>query len=143
MAAIQRAALRIPAARGRFGSGRLIGVVAGALVIFGALLQVNQFSAVTGTGYEIEQLNRERAAKQAENHELEAEVARLSSLARVDIEARVRLGMEPAKRRIHMEVIGTVPDHQTLPTRFLPSEPAAVESGEPPLWKRLADLLPF
>lgn len=143
MAAIQRPALRIPVARGRLGSGRLIGVAAGALVILGALLQVNQFSAVTGTGYEIEQLKRERATSQAENHELEAEVARLSSLARVDIEARVRLGMTPAKQTIHMQVTGAVPDHQTLPTRFLPPESAAVEPDDPPLWKRLADLLPF
>jgi cell division protein FtsB len=143
MAAIQRPALRTPALRGRFGSGRLVLIGAGALVIFGALLQVNQFSAVAGTGYEIEQLKRDRATKQAEIHELEAEVARLSSLARVDIEARVRLGMTPASQTIHMEVTGAVPDHQTVPTRFLPSEREAAGPGDPPLWKRLADLLPF
>ena len=143
MAAIQRPAFRIPAARGRLRSGWLVGAAAATLVILGALLQVNQFSAVTGVGYDIEQLERERATKQAENHELEAEVARLSSLARVDIEARVRLGMTPAKQTIHMQVTGAVPEHQTLPTRFLPPEPTPVEADDPPLWKRLADLLPY
>jgi hypothetical protein len=114
------------------------------LVIGAALLQVNQFSAVTGTGYQIEDLRRERAAKLAENHGLEAEVARLSSLARVEIEARVRLGMAPAGRVMHLEINGPVPGRQTLPTRYLPAENASsADAADPPLWKRLLDLLPF
>jgi hypothetical protein len=114
------------------------------LVVAGAMLQVNQFSAVTGTGYEIEDLKRERAAKQAANHDQEAEVARLSSLARVDIEARVRLGMVPATRVTHLWINGTVPDHQTLPTRYLPPAAAAEDDpDDPSLIERLMELLPF
>jgi cell division protein FtsL len=129
--------------RGRFRSGWLL-ALAVALVIGVALLQVNQFSAVTGTGYNIEELKRDLAAKQAENHDLEAEVARLSSLARVEIEARTRLQMDRPKTVQHLEINGPVPDHQTLPTRFQPP-PFADDDGvaDPPLWRRLMDLLPY
>ena len=142
MAAIQRPALPIPIVRGRLRSKWLL---AGAVVVLvaGALLQVNQFSAVTGTGYEIEQLKRERAARLAENHELEAEVARLSSLARVEIEARTRLQMDKPRTVHHMQVNSDVPDHQTLPTRFLPAGPAGAPDDDPPFWRRLLDLLPY
>jgi cell division protein FtsL len=142
MAAIQRPALPIPLARSGFRSGRLL-VLALALVVAGALLQVNQFSAVTGTGYDIEQLKRETAAKQAENHELEAEVASLSSLARVEIEARTRLQMDKPKTVRHMTVNGPVPGHQTLPTRFQPAFPVGLPEPDLPFWRRLLDLLPY
>jgi cell division protein FtsL len=143
MAAIQRPALPIPLARGRLRTGRWL-ALAVALVVGGALLQVNQSSAVTGTGYDIEGLKRERAAKQAQNHDLEAEVARLSSLARVEIEARVRLQMDKPKNTLNMNVAGPVPDHQTLPTRFLPPPFEDRDAGaDPPFWRRLLDLLPY
>lgn len=141
MAAIQRPAL--PSARVTGGlPWRALLIAAAALVLGVALLQVNQFSAVTGTGYQIEDLRRERAAKQAANRDLEAEVARLSSLARVDIEARTRLGMTPAARVMQLQIAGDVPDRQTLPTRFLPAGAASAAADGPPLWKRLLDLLP-
>lgn len=142
MAAIQRPALPIPMVRGRFRS-RWVLALAIAAVIGAALLQVNQFSAVTGTGYDIEQLKKERAAKQAESHALEAEVARLSSLARVEIEARTRLQMDKPKAVLNMQVNETVPDHQTLPTRFLPPLSVSGAEAEPPFWRRLLDLLPY
>jgi cell division protein FtsL len=143
MAAIQRpATLPQPARRRR--SGRLLAVCAVALLVAAAALQVNQFSAVTGTGYEIEELQRERAAKQALNHDLEAEVARLSSLARVEIEARLELGMVPPNEVRHISIVGAVPDHQTLPTRYLPEgEPAAEESDDGSFLEHVLDLLPF
>lgn len=142
MAAIQRPALPIPMVRGRLRSKWLLAAVL-AIVVAAALLQVNQFSAVTGTGYEIEDLKRERAAKVAENHELEAEVARLSSLARVEIEARTRLGMDKPKAKRDIEVNVQVPDHATLPTRFLPANPIDASDDDPPFWRRLFDLLPY
>ncbi|MDP9238422.1 MAG: septum formation initiator family protein [Chloroflexota bacterium] len=117
-----------------------------ALVVVVALLQVNQFSRVTSTGYQINDLNRERARKQAENHQIEADVARLTSLARVDIEARVRLAMVPAERKLSISVSQPVPGRETLPTRFLPIErpPAAIMPPAPhPWWRRGLKLLPF
>jgi cell division protein FtsL len=119
--------------------------IAALLVIGVALLQVNQFSRLTSTGYQINELNRERAVRQAENHELEAKVASLSSLARVDWEARTRLHMEPAKQKLYIDVNHPLPDRQTLPTRFLPQEQpvASPVAGHDSLWKRLLRLLPF
>ncbi len=141
MAAIQRPALPARSLPSLRRSPRLLIGLAAALVLGGAMLQVNQFSAVTTTGYHIEELERERAAKQAENDELEAEVARLASLARVDIEARVRLKMEPAQRILNIEVNQPVPDHQTLPTRFkAPGEPVR-DAVDGSFIDRLLDLL--
>jgi hypothetical protein len=123
------------------------------LVIGIALLQVNQFSRLASTGYQINELNRERVARQAENHKLEADVARLSSLARVDWEARTRLHMEPARQRLYFSINHPLPQRQALPTRFLPQpktarEAPAAEAPAPAahsdtIWERLLKLLPF
>ena len=150
MAALHRPAIALPnrLARplGRLPLGRAVVPLALALVVAGALLQVNQFSRAASTGYQINGLSQQRAAKQAENHAIEAEVARLSSLARIDIEARVRLGMVPAERRLSISVNQAAPARETLPTRFLPQSkpvaPAAAPTHEP-FWKRLLRLLPF
>lgn len=147
MAVIPRAALPARPAPGKARAGRIAVLAGGALLVMVALLQVNQFSRLTSTGYEIERLERERAEKQAINHQLEAEVAGLSSLARVDWEARTRLKMEPAKRKLQIAVNVPAPDRQSLPSRFLPApEVAPVDAGadpSPPLWKRMLDALPF
>jgi cell division protein FtsL len=118
------------------------------LVIGIALLQVNQFSRLASTGYQINELNRERAARQAENHDLEAEVASLSSLARVDWEAHTRLHMEPAQQRLYISINHPLPRRQALPTRFLPQPKPAGEAPAPAargdsIWEQLLKLLPF
>lgn len=149
MAALQRPAIPLPhrLARplGRLPMHRAVVALVLALVVAVALLQVNQFSRAASTGYQINDLNAERSAKQAENHAIEAEVARLSSLARVDIEARLRLGMVPAERKLSIAVNQPAPARESLPTRFLPqTKPVtpATATNEP-FWKRLLRLLPF
>jgi cell division protein FtsL len=146
MAAIQRPALPTPIrAFPRPRSGRVAIVAAAGLVIGLALLQVQQFSAVTSTGYEIDALQREQLAMQAANHELEADVAELSSLARVDIVARLQLGMAPPKHVLHIDVNQPVPQEQHLPSRFEPTadEPAPVTDSGDSTWERIVSLLPF
>lgn len=147
MAALQRPALPLPRPLARPRSAKLWIAAAGALVVAVALIQVNQFSRVTSTGYEIDALSRQRADKLAANQDLEAKVAQLSSLARVDLEARTRLGMQPAAKTLYIDVNATVPGQQSLPTRYLPRDPApdppATEGESKPLWKRLLDKLPF
>lgn len=143
MAALQRPALSAPRIFPKPRTGRLLLVGTVGLAIIAAGFQVNQFSRLTSTGYQINELNRQRAERQASNHALEAEVARLSSLARVDWEARTRLHLEPAQQKLYIAVNHSVPDRQTLPTRFLPPEaPDAGPRGEP-AWKRLLKSLPF
>jgi hypothetical protein len=104
---------------------------------------VNQLSSATVTSYEINALNRERAAKQAANHELEAEVAGLSSLARVDIEARLRLGLQPAARKLYIDVNQPLPSEQSLPTRYMPLERTTPVPSQPTIWDTMGGLLPF
>jgi cell division protein FtsL len=143
MAALHRPAIPAPRILGRPRPGKLLVAVAIALVVIAAGFQVNQFSRLTSTGYQINELNRQRAERQAENHALEAEVAQLSSLARVDWEARTRRHLEPAQQKLYITVNHDVPDRQTLPTRFLPPEaPDAGQAGGP-MWKRLLKSLPF
>jgi len=146
MAALQRPAIPAPRIFGRPRSGRLVLYVVAAIVVVVALAQVNQFSRLTSTGYEIEALKRERDVKLAENHKLEADVASLSSLARVDLVARLELAMHPATRRLYIDVNHAVPERQTLPTRFLPEAvPAQTPpQDDAPFWKRAFHLLlPF
>lgn len=148
MAALHRPALPAPRILGRVGGGRLFIYAVIALAVIVALAQVNQFSRLTSTGYEIEALKRERDTQLARNHKIEAEVASLASLARVDLEARLRLHMEPAQRRLYIDVNAPAPEDQTLPTRFLPPESAAAAeepAGESqPWWRRVAGWLnPF
>lgn len=143
MAALHRPAIPAPRILGRPRPGKLLLVGAIALVVVAAGFQVNQFSRLTSTGYQINGLNRQRAERQAENHALEAEVAQLSSLARVDWEARTRLHLEPAQQKLYITVNHDVPDRQTLPTRFLPPEPPDAGRAGDPIWKRLLKALPF
>ena len=150
MAVLQRPPLPLPVrAIGKLGGvavRRLLLAGVLALVVAVALLQVNQFSRVTSTGYQINDLTRERAKKQAENYQIEAEVAHYSSLARVDIEARVRLGMAPPQRTLSISVDQPPPAHETLPTRYLPEEnhdPPAPSPEARALWKRVLRLIPF
>jgi cell division protein FtsL len=143
MAALQRPALATPRLLRRPRTGRLLLVGAIGLVVIAAGFQVNQFSRLTSTGYQINELNKERSDRQASNHALEAEVAQLSSLARVDWEARTRLHLEPAQQKLYLTVNHEVPDRQTLPTRFLPPEPVETGQTGDPAWKRLIKSLPF
>jgi cell division protein FtsL len=143
MAALHRPAIVAPRVFGRPRSGKFLVAGAIALVVVAAGFQVHQFSRLTSTGYQINELNRQRAERQAENHAIEAEVAQLSSLARVDWEARTRLHLEPAQQKLYLAVNHDVPDRQTLPTRFLPVEPVAPGQIHEPMWKRLLKSLPF
>jgi cell division protein FtsB len=143
MAALHRPAIVAPRVFGRPRPGRLLVAGALGLVAVAAGFQVNQFSRLTSTGYEINGLDQQRAERQAENHAIEAEVAQLSSLARVDWEARTRLHLEPAQQKLYLTVNHDVPGRQTLPTRFLPAEPATPAQADEPMWKRLLKSLPF
>jgi cell division protein FtsL len=143
MAALHRTALPAPRTLVRVRPGRPLLLVLFLLMLGAALFQVNQFSHLTSTSYAIDALNRQRMAKQAENHQLEAQIAQLSSLGRVEWVARTQDHLAPAERVLYMSVNVPVPDRQTLPTRFLPPEHGAAVSGDAPLWKQILDLIPF
>ena len=147
MAALHRPALPVPRTFGRRVSGRTMLVAAALLAVTAATLQVNQFSRATSASYTIDTLAQERALKQAQNHELEGEVAQLASLGRVEWDARARLGLVPAQRTVYLTVNQPVPDVQSLPMRFQQQAAAPRAAGQPaghtPFWKRLLKLIPF
>ena len=149
MALVHRPAWRAPSIRlHRVGGGKLLLGAAIAALIVVALFQVRQLSNVTTTGYELNRLNNERAQKQAENHALEAEVAKLSSLGNVAWKARVNLHMVPAQHTLYIDVNQPVPANVSLPTRFL-AEVRGTDASTPPandnepFWKRVLRLAPF
>lgn len=145
MAALHRPALPAPRALGRQVSRRtlVIGVVL--LGIAAAAMQVNQYSRATSTSYAIDALAHERASKQAENQELEAQVAQLASLARVEQDARTRLGLVPARRTIYLDVNQPAPARDdAAPASYQPPQaPSAPKAHHTPLWKRPLKLIPF
>jgi cell division protein FtsB len=138
-------ALHLPAPRAFLKQRQawLIGLGATAIIVGVMAFQVSQLSNAAGTSYTINELTRQRAAKQAANHELEAEVANLSSLAHVDLDARLRLGLLPATRKLYVTVNQPLPQKQTLPTRYLPVVNEADLPAETPAWKALLRALPF
>ena len=120
---------------------RILVLAFGAVALLG-LLQVIQTSDATSTSYTIHRLEQERQDWSAQVHSLEAEVATLTSLDRVEREARGRLGMVPAGDALYLEVDVPPPQQQLLPRRFSASEPSASEPGTS-WWQALLKLLPF
>lgn len=107
------------------------------------VLQVVQTSDATTTGYSLRDLDRQRADKLADIHQLEAEIAALTSIERVESEARGRLGMAPAEDVITLEVHEQPPEQQPLPERFLRGARGLAPAENDSLAERLLRLLPF
>ena len=106
------------------------------------LLQVVQTSNATTTGYNLNRLEQQRQDDQAQVHQLEAEVASLTSMDRIEAEARGRMGMVPAGNTINLEVHKPPPEQQLIPRRFAPEPSSAAPAGES-WWQSLLQLLPF
>lgn len=106
-----------------------------------ALLQVLLTSSFAHTGNTMQRLDRQRADLTAQNHQLEAEVAALSSLERVERAARDRLGMIPASR-IEYVSVGLEPPNQALLPRPIVG-PTAPPNEPDPWWQSLIRVLPF
>ena len=126
----------------RLRSLRRILALAFGVVALLLLLQVSQTSDATRTGYDIRRLEQERLDWSAQVHDMEAEVAGLASLDRVEREATGRLGLVPAQNVIYLEAGVAPPQQQLVPRRFLTSEPGAGGSGTS-WWQALLKLLPF
>ena len=120
---------------------RILALAFGAVALLG-LLQVIQTSDATSTSYTIRHLEQERQDWSAQVHRLEAEVATLASLERVEREARDRLGMVPAEKVLYLDVDVPPPQQQLLPRRFSASKPSVDEPGTS-WWQALLKLLPF
>jgi len=120
-------------------------LLAAALAIVAiAILQLYQTSRATTASFKMQALEQQKLVLDTSVRQLEADVASLSSLARIEQEAN-RLGLAPAQARDTVQV--NVPPPQQgvgLPTRFEPkTEEAAVGGQDASWWHTLRKLLPF
>jgi cell division protein FtsL len=116
-----------------------------ALVAVGlaALLPLLQSSQATTTGYSIRQLERQRNDWEARIHELEAEVASLASLDRIEKDAHDRLNMQAPEDTVYITVHVASPESQPIPERFLPPKNQETSQPDKSWWQSLLDLLPL
>ncbi len=118
--------------------------VAAAVIV--ALLQVVQTSEATTASFAIQRLEQDKMRMTAGLRQLEAEIASLSSLSRIEHEAG-RLGLEPAQARASVQVnaVWTSAEEGRLPSRFVPRErdEAEADGQGSPWWQDLLGLLPF
>ena len=106
-----------------------------------ALLQVVQSSSFANTGQQIQGLETQKLDSTARVHQLEAEVAALSSLDRIERNARDRLGMVPARNIMYVQVAVPAPEDPLLPRPVLTAPSSRV--SHPTIWQRLVHLLPL
>ena len=121
-------------------------LAAGIAIVAVGLLQVVQTSRATTASFAIQRLEQEKLELETTVRQLEADVAGLSSLTRIEQEAK-RLGLGPpqASESVSVNVPWPRADLDRLPTRFLPAEGAQPGVGErdEPWWRDLLELLPF
>ena len=120
-------------------------VVIGVAIVIAALLQLLQRSEATDTSFAIQQMEEEKVELRAQVTQLEAEIAGLSSLSRIEREARDRLKLAPpvAQHSLRVNVPWPATDQQWLPTRFAPEEKPAMDEHGSSWWRDLVGLLPF
>jgi cell division protein FtsL len=119
-------------------------VILGAFLVIAlvGLLHVVQTSGLTATGYDLRELEQARLGRQAQVHQLEAEVAALTSMERIEGEARGRLGMVAPAKVETLEVHTLPPAQQLIPQRYFPE--VAESTPKAGSWQqRLLRLLPF
>ena len=146
--AVQQATLAAPQLRTEGRGLHLMPLltVAASLVLVLGLARVIQPSQVTTAGFAMQSLQQEKLELETSVKQLEAEVATLSSLERIEREA-TRLGLELP---VHVSYVpvnvawpGTAAD--LLPARFAPVDEDAVD-GSPDdagWWQHLLNSLPF
>ncbi len=147
MSAIDRPATRPSSAVAPRGLGDLRRILLPAFVVLSllGLVQVSQVGDATSTGYAIRRLEQQRQDWDAQVRQLEAEVAALTSLERVEREARDRLGLVPAGNSVYLNVSVPPPEQQLVPRRYVSSEVAGppTQNSGGSWWQSLLKLLPF
>ena len=91
----------LPVRHTRWG---LHAVSLGFLMVLGMAILLAQASVVASDGYGVERLENTKASLEHSNQQLEEEVASLSSLDRIEREARTRLKMVTPTSYVYVEV---------------------------------------
>jgi cell division protein FtsL len=132
-----------PRAKGRPLGMPVVLTIALVAIGLAALLPLLQNSQAVNTDYEIRQLERQRNDWEARTHELEAEIASLAALDRIEREARERLHMQAPEDTLYLTVDVARPESQPVPDRFLPPKEQESVKEDRSWWQSLLDLLPF
>jgi hypothetical protein len=122
--------------------GRPNWTVAGAIALVGlcAMLPVIQNSAATSRGFDIQEIRQREARLNGEISLLESDVARLTSLTRIERRAQ-DIGMVPAANPIFVTVNEPGPAPAKLPAEYLPRR-SPEQDAPAPWWKPLVSWLP-
>jgi cell division protein FtsL len=122
--------------------GPVLLLACAAAVVVG-LLQVVQMSEATTTNFAIQKRAQEKLVLEASVRDLEAEIAALSSISRVEREAQ-RLGLKAAASRKVVEVNVAWPGSSSpLPSDLVPEDEERSGADEDaPLWRDVINLLP-
>jgi cell division protein FtsL len=103
------------------------------------LLPLLLSSRVIHTSEGIRQMEGVRNDWQARIQELQAEIAVLGSLDRIENEARQRLGMVPPEDTVYITVDQPAPEKQVIPLRFLlPKEDQSLQDSS--WWESILDI---
>jgi hypothetical protein len=105
--------------------------VAGAIALasVSAMLPVLQNSATTSRGFEVQELQARQVRLEGEIATLESNVARLTSLARIQKRA-AEIGLGPASSPIYISVDAAGPAPAKIPAEFLPVPERTPEAQE-------------
>ena len=121
-------------------------LIAAVIIVIIGLLQIIQTSQATTRTFEIQKLEQQKLELGAEVRDLEAQVAGLSSLPRIQAESQ-RLGLVRPQSVEAVEVNVLAPDESVdrLPSRFAPAgQPQPQEAkNDAPWWRDLIGSLPF
>ncbi|MEX0786010.1 MAG: hypothetical protein WD939_05185 [Dehalococcoidia bacterium] len=126
--------------------GPILAAAGAAIVVIG-LLRIVQTSQATTASFAVADLQQEKLELETSVRQMEAEVANLSSLARIERDA-ARLGLAPAVAfdALTINVAWPEASEALLPTRFAPEESeVAVDdhAGGSAWWEDLLESLPF
>lgn len=116
-------------------------VGAAVIAVIGAMLPVFQNSATTSTGFELQSLQAEQGRLQGEIGLLERDVARLSSLTRIQRRAE-ELGLVLAYDPVYVRVEEAGPEPAKIPAELLPPSPARAVGGSS-WWRPIVKWLPL
>lgn len=134
----QRRSIPVPA-----GIGGLNWWLVGALLVAGmaAMLPVIQNSTATSEGFDLQAYQAQEAELRSQITLLEADVARLTSLKRIERRA-LEIGLVEASDPIYVNVNEPGPAPAKLPAEYLP-RPEPARPDPEPWWKPLVNWLPF
>ena len=112
-----------------------------AVVGFSAMLPVLQSSWTTTRGFETQDLEAREAQLNGDIRQLEADVANLTSLSRIERRAQA-IGLAPGGTPLYVEVDEAGPAPAKIPSQSLPE--LLRESDEPDsLWRSLISRVPL